>query len=122
MSTAVAIIEDEHDHDGRIARIGICSVCTAATIVTAEAVELVEPSVAHQPDLFGELDGDLGRVFELMKDGRSWTLRQLSGALDIPEASVSARIRDLRKREFGEHIIEKRALGGRRGYAYRLVR
>jgi hypothetical protein len=119
MSTATIT---DHDHDGRIARLGICSVCRAASIAEVRTPELVEESVAFQADLFGRLDGDVGRVLEAMKDGGRYTLRQLSASLDIPEASCSARIRDLRKQEFGSHVIEKHALGGRRGYAYRLVR
>lgn len=119
MSTATIA---EHDHEGRVARMGICAVCTAAAIGETMQPQLVEESPAFQGDLFGKLDGDVGRVLEAMKDGRRYTLRQLSGQLDIPEASCSARIRDLRKAEFGSHVIEKHALGGRRGYAYRLVR
>lgn len=122
MSAIPSTIVPDHDHDGRIARMGICSVCKAAAISDQLTPELVPESVGFQGDLFGKLDGDVGRVFEAMKDGRRYTLRQLSGSLDIPEASVSARIRDLRKPEFGGHVIEKHALGGRRGYAYRLVR
>ena len=43
------------------------------------------------------LKGQLGDVFSLMKD-REWrTLRELSNLTGHPEASLSARLRDIRK-------------------------
>lgn len=48
---------------------------------------------------------DVWRV--LAKDSRRWhTLASLSRATGHPEASVSARLRDFRKPEFGGHEIE----------------
>lgn len=50
------------------------------------------------PDLDSErLAKQSSRVFALMKDGRARTLREISDATGDPEASVSARLRDLRR-------------------------
>ena len=54
------------------------------------------------------LTGQLERVFEIMKDGR-W--RSLGGITKLigsgSEASVSARLRDLRKEKYGAHSVER---------------
>jgi hypothetical protein len=64
----------------------------------------------------------LGRVFLTIMDRQWWTLRELSKVTGAPEASVSARLRDLRKERFGSHLIERRAREERaRGwFEYRL--
>ena len=68
------------------------------------------------------LGKQLERVRRYMRDGRYHTLRQISEALDYPEASVSARLRDLRKEKWGAWVVErKRNTGGRGTYLYRLV-
>lgn len=46
-------------------------------------------------------------VFELMKDGKERTLREIAYATEYPESSVSARLRDLRKERFGGHMIHR---------------
>jgi hypothetical protein len=55
------------------------------------------------------LSTQLSRVFALMKDGR-W--RTLAGIVEqcrpATEASVSARLRDFRKKKFGSHVVEHR--------------
>jgi hypothetical protein len=64
-------------------------------------------------DTFDEkLDGErlrtqLGRVFDLMKDGRWRTLAAIAiQCQPASEASVSARLRDFRKKKFGNHAVE----------------
>lgn len=47
-----------------------------------------------------------------MSDGRWWTLRELAEVVGAPEASVSARLRDLRKPRFGGYTIERTYAGG----------
>jgi hypothetical protein len=47
-------------------------------------------------------------VLSVMADGQWRTLKQLAAAVDAPEASVSARLRDLRKPRFGGHRVERR--------------
>ena len=60
------------------------------------------------------------RVFNLMKDARWRTLRGISAGVDAPEASVSARLRDMRKKRFGSHKVEReRGEGGT--HTYRLI-
>lgn len=53
------------------------------------------------------LDGQALRVFELMKDGVWRTLAQIAAGAGCPEASASARLRDLRRPEFGGFIVER---------------
>ena len=52
------------------------------------------------------------RVYALMADGQWRTLREVSRATGGTEASVSARLRDLRKAKFGGYRVERRRVGG----------
>lgn len=64
----------------------------------------------------------LGRVWDLMRDGRWRTLYEIASSTGDPETSTSAQLRHLRKPRFGAYAIEKRrrtALGGT--WEYRLV-
>jgi hypothetical protein len=47
------------------------------------------------------------RVLAALRNGEWWTLRQLHDRTGDPEASISARLRDLRKPRFGSHNIER---------------
>jgi|WetSurMetagenome_2_1015567.scaffolds.fasta_scaffold306846_3 hypothetical protein len=72
-----------------------------------------------------ELDHDrlqtqLRRVREIMLDGRWWTLAELESHLGYPQASVSARIRDLRKEKFGGFEVARRRITGGL-FEYRVV-
>jgi hypothetical protein len=59
-------------------------------------------------------------VRELMIDGQWRTLGQIAAAVGSPEASVSARLRDLRKLTHGSHQVERRYV--KRGlYEYRVL-
>jgi len=49
----------------------------------------------------------LRKVAALMLDGSWRTLAEIAGAIDEPEASISARLRDLRKDRFGAYIVER---------------
>lgn len=69
------------------------------------------------------LTRELDRVRGLMEDGEWRTLAAIAEATGAPEASVSARLRDLRKQRHGSRIVERRyvsdglweyRLGGRR--------
>ena len=71
------------------------------------------------------LTKQLDRVRFVMEDGRWHSLENIAGRVKTiwgvitPEASVSARIRDLRKPKFGGFHVERRNLG--RGlWMYRL--
>ena len=66
------------------------------------------------------LKTQLFNVWRLMKDSRWRTLEQISVKVGCPEASVSARLRDFRKRKFGSHTVERQYV--RRGlFKYRLI-
>lgn len=69
------------------------------------------------------LTGQLLRVFDAMKDGRWRTLGELHKLTGGTEASVSARLRDLRKLRFGSHTVNRRARGERSQgiFEYQLV-
>ena len=67
------------------------------------------------------LTGQLERVWSALSKGGWWTLRALSEEARGTEASVSARLRDLRKERFGAHTITRRRVDGGL-YAYRLER
>ena len=56
------------------------------------------------------LSGQLLKVFSLMRDGQWRTLEEISIQIGKPgsHASVSARLRDLRKPKFGCHEVERR--------------
>ena len=82
-----------------------------------------------QSDLFASLDGPRDgvtfvperdevrlnkqqhEVFDAIKDGRWRTLAGISQRTGHPQASVSARLRDLRKPRFGGHTVERRYVG-----------
>ena len=53
------------------------------------------------------LTGQLLRVYERMRGGGWHSLAELSEACGGSEASISARIRDLRKAKYGAHTIER---------------
>jgi len=78
-----------------------------------------------QPDLFTRSARFDGATFDQDKDGprlhrqlevvkawmleRGWhTLSEISAGTGEPEASVSARLRDLRKEKFGSYTVERR--------------
>ena len=68
----------------------------------------------------GRLASQHKRVLSALEAGGWWTLRELSLATGAPEASVSARIRDLKKARFGSHKIESQYV--RRGlWQYRMA-
>jgi hypothetical protein len=54
------------------------------------------------------LSKQLGRVFDLIRDGQWRTLQEISAAADAPETSVSAQLRHLRKPRFGSYTIDRR--------------
>jgi len=52
-------------------------------------------------------------VYDLMRDGRWRTLSEIEHEIGEPQPSISARLRDLRKVQFGCHKIERRRRGDR---------
>ena len=70
---------------------------------------------------FERLNAQQGRVFLVMRDGKWRTLREISDLTGDPEASVSARLRDLRRPEFGNLDVQRQRMGEGRGtYVYRI--
>ena len=53
----------------------------------------------------------LDAVRDLMADGQYRTLHSIAEAVGGSEASVSARLRDLRKERFGGHMVERQYIG-----------
>lgn len=65
------------------------------------------------PDLDGaRLTSQLDRVKNLMRDGKFRTLKTISLGAGGSEASVSARLRDMRKARFGACTVERKRLDG----------
>ena len=61
----------------------------------------------------GARDGDrlkrqFADVWRVMFDARWRTLGEIASMTGHPEASVSARLRDFRKKKFGGHTVERR--------------
>ena len=62
-------------------------------------------------------------VWTLMRDGTWRTLQEISIATGWPEASVSARLRDFRKREYENvNVLRRLRKGEARLYEYRVQR
>lgn len=68
----------------------------------------------------GRLAAQLQKVRAVMADGAWRTLAELAALVGAPEASVSARLRDLRKPAFGGCTVE-RAYVTRGLYRYRVA-
>jgi len=66
-----------------------------------------DPALDHT-----RLTKQLGRVYEALRDGNWHSLAAISKGTGDPEASVSARLRDLRKHKFGNHPVEATRLTG----------
>ena len=70
------------------------------------------------------LTTQMGRVWLALQEGEWLSLGELAARVDAPEASVSARLRDLRKQRFGNHEVARRHRGERGSglFEYQLVR
>lgn len=67
------------------------------------------------------LNRQLTMVFDVIRDERWHTLAEIESRTDCPQASISARLRDLRKKRFGSYEIERRYVANGL-WEYRLVR
>jgi hypothetical protein len=66
----------------------------------------------YAPDRDGaRLRRQLTTVWEFMCDQHWATLPEIAEATGYPEASISARLRDLRKVRFGGHTVHRHCLG-----------
>jgi hypothetical protein len=80
--------------------------------------ETYEPEYDHE-----RLGAQALRVWALIQDGEWRTLAEIEALTGDPQASISARLRDFRKRKFGQHVVERRRRETRRGlWEYRALR
>lgn len=66
------------------------------------------------------LTGQLLRVWEVVRNGQWYTLAGLEILTGDPQASISSRLRDLRKPRFGGYVVERRRVLGT--HEYRVLR
>jgi hypothetical protein len=66
------------------------------------------------------LGGQMLRVYEAMRSGQWFTLARLAAIAGGSESGVSARIRDLRKPQYGSHEIERRRVAESGLWEYRM--
>lgn len=117
----------DHPHDDEIERFGRCLTCTdrglgrkvATGPAPGEQQTLIAepdrdpPAPAHLPAAdAARLGAQLRRVIACMSDGEWRTLREINAVTGDPEASISARLRDMRRRECGGYTIDDRLRGG----------
>ena len=75
-----------------------------------------------------EAERSVDMVLALMSDGNWWTPWQLqeeiwrTRGVRISESGASARLRDLRKAEYGAHKVDVRRRNGSKSFEYRLER
>ena len=97
-------------------------------VIEAAEVEEAPPHFdgeTYVPPLDHErLTKQLGRVEEAIADSQWRTLGELEVRTGDPQASISARLRDLRKEKFGGYTIERRRRGDAHCglFEYRLVK
>lgn len=77
--------------------------------------ETYEPPRDH-----ARLKGQLGAVYELMRDGRWRTIPAIVEVVGGTPQSISARLRDLRKAKYGGHAVDRMSLGEGL-FSYRVV-
>lgn len=70
---------------------------------------------------YERLNAQMKKVYDVVKNGKWITLHDLAKKTGSPEASVSARLRDLRKPKFGALTVERRRSKEQGLYEYRLV-
>ncbi len=87
-------------------------------------LDLTFDGVTYEPALDQvRLGNQALRTFALMRDGLWRTLREIEAETGDPQASISARLRDFRKRRFGGHELTRRRRGvAQKGlFEYRLM-
>jgi len=76
----------------------------------------------YEPEFdYNRLNRQARDVYLCLLVGEWWTLRELADATGWPEASVSARLRDLRKPRFGGFIVQRQRVGEGGLFHYRLA-
>jgi len=121
----VGLAVTAHDHEQAVALFGSCPTCDAADLRASHRVPVVptaEPAGAtYSPTHdYARLGAQARRVLTFMADGQWHTLAEIAAATHDPEASISARLRDLRKPEFGGYEVEDDRTGDGGLHRYRL--
>lgn len=60
---------------------------------------------------YDRLKGQVKAIYDLMKDATWRTLEEIELATGYPQASISAQLRNLRKKHFGYQTVHKRRRG-----------
>lgn len=103
---------------------------TALDAITIQANFQKQTAPAFDGQVYDPLHDDqrmrhqLGMIFAVMMDGSWRTLGEISHVTgNLPEASVSAQLRHLRKPRFGSYVVQKRPRGYRAHghFEYRLL-
>lgn len=58
------------------------------------------------------LNRQASAVYDLMVDGAWRSLGMIADMTGEPQASISARLRDFRKKRFGSHVVDRKHLAG----------
>lgn len=67
------------------------------------------------------LKGQLAKIWAFCLDGQEHTVAEIAAAVDAPENSVQANLRNLRKVEFGGHQTPKRRVTKGGLFVYKLI-
>lgn len=123
-----------HDgHDLAVELFGECPTCltsdNTAFPTSNEGAKPELPSPApdfdgatyRRPDDYERLGAQARRVWDALEGGAWWTLAGLAEVTGDPEASISARLRDFRKGQWGSHRVVAERLGVRGLWRYRLA-
>lgn len=100
-----------HDHDAAVAAFGECPVCAAAAL-SAPPAPPTPDGVDVRPEDVARLGEQARRVVAVVADGSWRTLAEIAERTGDPEASISARLRDLRKDEWGAWTVNRRRRAG----------
>jgi hypothetical protein len=66
------------------------------------------------------LTGQLKKIFEIMRDGKWYTLQGIEKLTGFPQASISASIRCFRKKKFGGFIVDRERVTDSGLFKYKL--
>ena len=79
-----------------------------------DAEEPIFNGPEYKPSIDNErLKNQIDRIFEFMQDKKWRTLQEIQNETGDPQASISAQLRHLRKKRFGNHTVNKRRVSGK---------
>ena len=77
-----------------------------------DQMEFEFSGITYEPELDrSRLSAQLIRIWNVMKDNQWRTLWEIEKLTSDPLQSVSARLRDFRKKRFGSHTVNRRRIG-----------